>query len=44
MREIYVEFEVSTNDWCVFDDDSWLASFRNKADAEAYADAKRLEA
>ena len=43
MREIYVEHEVSTDDWCVYDDNTWLASFRRREDAEEWAEQKRLE-
>lgn len=50
MREIYVEHEPHGDnealggEYVVYDDNAWLASFIRKDDAEAYADAKRLEA
>lgn len=46
-REIYVEESdgglITGTNYDVFDDNDWLATFRNQGDAEAYADAKRLE-
>lgn len=48
-RKMYVERHPNedgewVDEWCVYDDADWLATFRYEAEAEAYADAKRLEA
>lgn len=47
-RKMYVERSdggvISGENWDVYDDNDWLATFRNREDAEAYADSKRLEA
>lgn len=42
-EEIFVEQEWDDETYSVTDGDKWLASFLAKEDAEAYADAKRLE-
>jgi len=47
-RAIYVDREEGWTDayldqWAVYDDNDWLASFRKKEDADEWAEQKRLE-
>lgn len=43
MREIIVDEEWPESGWNVWDGDVWLAQFQNKADADEFAEWKRLE-
>lgn len=46
-REIYVEQSdggvIAGASWDVYDENDWLATFRHESEAQAYAEAKRLE-
>lgn len=46
-REIFVERSdggvIAGDNFDVYDENDWLATFRNREDAEEYAESKRLE-